>query len=76
MLGILWQTATKLALPAIFVALIIDMVLGVLARAASQINAYFLSLPAKMIGGIALVFFMLPFLIDDFANSGFLTLTH
>lgn len=66
-MSLLWELAVRLALPAIAIGLLIDATFGLLNRTAPQINAFFLSLPAKMLGGIAIVFFTLPWLFDDYA---------
>jgi flagellar biosynthetic protein FliR len=67
-LNALFKTAFKLSLPVLTVCLLIDLGFGLLNRVAPHINAYFLSLPAKMIGGLIILFFVLPFLIDDFVS--------
>ena len=69
-LSTLFESATKLAMPVILITFIIDLTFGFINRVAPQINAYFLSLPAKMVGGLLILFFSLPFLIDDFAENG------
>lgn len=66
MLGALLQIAVKLSLPILAVSILIDLGFGLLNRIAPQINAYFLSLPAKMVGGLIILFFALPFIVDDF----------
>lgn len=68
-LSILWELATRLALPALFTCFLIDVAFGFLNRAAPPINAYFLSLPAKAIGGLAMLFFTLALVIDDFDKN-------
>lgn len=65
-LSALFQIALKISLPIIAVSLVIDLAFGLLNRIAPQINAYFLSLPAKMVGGLIIVFLALPVVIDDF----------
>ncbi len=61
----LFSMAVGFALPVIFICFLIDLAFGLMNRVAPQINAYFLSLPAKIIGGLMMLFFSLPFLIDD-----------
>lgn len=65
-LGSLFQTALSFALPVILICFLIDVAFGLLNRVAPQINAYFLSLPTKMLAGLIMLFFMLPFLLEDF----------
>ena len=62
----LFSVATQLALPVIVISFLVDLAFGLMNRIAPQINAYFLSLPAKMVGGLIILFFMVPFLFDDF----------
>lgn len=64
----LFELALRLALPVIFTCFLIDLAFGLLNRVAPQINAYFLSLPAKMMGGIIMLFFVIPLLINDFLS--------
>lgn len=66
MLGALLQIAVKLSLPILMVSVLLDLGFGLLNRIAPQINAYFLSLPAKMVCGLIILFFVLPFIVDDF----------
>lgn len=65
-LGALLSLALQLSLPVLFLCFLIDSAFGLLNRVAPQINAYFLSLPAKIIAGLIMLFFCLPFLLDDF----------
>ncbi|HXW53809.1 MAG TPA: flagellar biosynthetic protein FliR [Myxococcota bacterium] len=62
----LFECALRLALPVILICLVIDLAFGLMNRVAPQINAYFLSLPAKMVGGLLILIILLPFLLDDF----------
>ncbi len=64
----LFEMALRFALPIMVVSFLIDLAFGLMNRVAPQINAYFLSLPAKMLGGLIIVFLILPFLIDDYAE--------
>lgn len=65
-LGSLFSLAVRLSLPVLFLCFLIDSAFGLMNRVAPQINAYFLSLPAKIITGLIMLFFCLPFLLDDF----------
>jgi flagellar biosynthesis protein FliR len=67
-LAVLFKNAFRFALPIVIVSFLIDLAFGLMNRVAPQINAYFLSLPAKMLGGLIIVFFVLPFLLDDFSD--------
>jgi flagellar biosynthetic protein FliR len=67
-IALLFKLALSLALPVIFTCFLIDLAFGFLNRVAPQINAYFLSLPAKMMGGILMLFFLIPLLLDDFMS--------
>ncbi len=65
-MGTLFATAYRFAFPVIAISLIIDLCFGLINRVAPQINAYFLSLPAKMVGGLIMLSLALPFLLEDF----------
>ncbi len=65
-LASLFGLSLRFSMPVIFICFLIDLAFGLMNRVAPQINAYFLSLPAKIIGGLVMLFFSLPFLIDDF----------
>jgi flagellar biosynthesis protein FliR len=65
-MGILLATAFRFSLPIIAISFIIDLGFGLINRVAPQINAYFLSLPAKMVGGLIMLCLALPFLLEDF----------
>lgn len=67
-LGALFELSLRFALPVILICFLIDLAFGLMNRVAPQINAYFLSLPAKIIGGLIMLFFLLPFLLDDFSD--------
>lgn len=67
-LGTLFELALKLALPVVFICFLIDLAFGLLNRIAPQINAYFLSLPAKMVGGLAMLLFLLPLVMAEFTS--------
>ena len=62
----LFELALRLSIPVVFTCFLIDLAFGFLNRVAPQINAYFLSLPAKMMGGLIMLFFLIPLVIDDF----------
>lgn len=65
-LASMFELALRLSLPVLFTCFLIDLAFGFLNRVAPQINAYFLSLPAKMMGGLIMLFFLLPLLVDEF----------
>jgi flagellar biosynthesis protein FliR len=64
----LFKIALELSFPVIIISCLIDLAFGLMNRVAPQINAYFLSLPAKMVGGLLMLFFLLPFLLEDFVS--------
>lgn len=67
-LGVLFELALKFALPIVLICFLIDLAFGLMNRVAPQINAYFLSLPAKILCGLVMFFFLLPYLLDDFVT--------
>lgn len=67
-MGTLFELAFSLSLPVIFICFLIDIAFGFMNRIAPQINAYFLSLPAKMLMGITIFFFIIPLIVDEFMS--------
>jgi flagellar biosynthetic protein FliR len=67
-LSVVFEMAVSFSLPVILICFLIDLAFGLMNRVAPQINAYFLSLPAKIMGGLIALFFVLPFLLDDFSH--------
>jgi flagellar biosynthetic protein FliR len=55
-----------LAAPAVAATFITDLVFGILNRVAPQLNAYFLAMPVKAMGGLALVLIGLPPIVQRF----------
>jgi flagellar biosynthetic protein FliR len=80
MLSTMMQLSFQLALPAFGVLLLTDVGLGLIARAAPQINVFIVGMPAKIIMGLATVAFLMPVLgivvgrIIIGTNSGFAAL--
>lgn len=64
----LFAIALRFALPIVLICFLIDLAFGLVNRVAPQVNAYFLSLPAKIMGGLIMLLFLLPFVMDDFAD--------
>jgi flagellar biosynthesis protein FliR len=69
LLGTTFDLALRFAIPVMLICFLVDLAFGLLNRIAPQINAYFLSLPAKIMGGLAMFFLILPFLMEDFGSS-------
>lgn len=59
-------TGTILAAPAVAATFIVDIVFGILNRVAPQLNAYFLAMPVKAMGALALMLLGLPAVIQRF----------
>ena len=57
---------TILAAPAVAATFITDLVFGILNRVAPQLNAYFLSMPVKAMGALALMLVGLPSVMQRF----------
>jgi flagellar biosynthesis protein FliR len=60
-----FQMAVQLAMPVIIIALIIEIGFGLINRAAPQINAYFLSLPAKSLVSIIILLLAMPLIFGQ-----------
>ena len=62
--------AVTLALPAGVVCLFVDIAFGLLNRVAPQINAYFMSMPVKALGGVLISFAALSMTFSQFDYYG------
>lgn len=62
----MFNTAFMLAFPIAILSLIIDSGFGMLNRVAPQVNAFFLSLPAKTLGGLVIFFFAFPMAVEQY----------
>lgn len=61
-------SAMLLALPLIGVLLLMDIVLGIMARIAPQMNVFFLGMPLKIMIGFYMLTTMVPYLYSFFKN--------
>lgn len=59
---------TILAAPAVAATFITDLVFGILNRVAPQLNAYFLAMPVKAMGALAMMLIGMPPIIDRFST--------
>ncbi|MES2504360.1 MAG: flagellar biosynthetic protein FliR [Myxococcota bacterium] len=66
LLAEIFKIALTLALPIVAVCLIINIAFGLINRIAPQINAYFLSMPAIAVGGMAISFAALSMTLSQF----------
>lgn len=71
LLADVFRIACTLAFPIAFVCLLCDVAFGLLNRVAPQINAYFMSMPAKAAGGMVIFLFAFTMIMDQFALHGF-----
>ncbi|MCU0946689.1 MAG: flagellar biosynthetic protein FliR [Porphyrobacter sp.] len=60
--------AAAIALPVVLVLLLVQVVTGVLARSAPQLNLFALGLPAGVLAGIAALIIVMPLVLDQFAR--------
>ncbi len=63
MVGNIFSTGIKLALPVLFAVLLTNVGLGVLARTMPQMNIFVVGIPAQIIVGIFVIGIMLPFYV-------------
>lgn len=68
MLSEIFLVAVTLAMPVAVVCLVIDIGFGLMNRVAPQINAYFMSMPAKALGGVVISFAALSMTIKQFGH--------
>lgn len=61
----MFTTAVTLAFPVAIVSLVVDTGFGLLNRVAPQINAYFMSMPAKTLGGMIIFFVGFTMLLEQ-----------
>ena len=58
--------SVTLAAPVIAATFITDVVFGILNRVAPQLNAYFMSMPVKALGGVIIIFISLGAIVANF----------
>jgi flagellar biosynthetic protein FliR len=68
LLSDVFRIAVTLAFPIAFVCLLSDIAFGLLNRVAPQINAYFMSMPAKAAGGMVIFLAGFSVIADQFAR--------
>ena len=61
----IFNVAAALAFPVGLVCVTLDFTFGLLNKAAPQVNAYFMSLPAKTLGGIVIIYFALNMAVEE-----------
>lgn len=74
-MGYALATALAISLPVVLVLLLVQLVTGVIARAAPALNLFALGLPAGTLAGIAALIVGLPILIEQFVSLLEVTLT-
>lgn len=70
------SVAILLAMPAGIVTLVTETAFGLINRVAPQINAYFMAMPAKVIGGCIIFFLSLDMIIDQMIAHSVTMLHH
>lgn len=71
LLADIFSIAVTLAFPIALVCLLSDIAFGLLNRVAPQINAFFMSMPAKAAGGMIIFLAAFSMIADEFARYGF-----
>jgi flagellar biosynthetic protein FliR len=72
-----FMIAIKLALPVIGILFIVDIVLGIMARIAPQMNVFFLGMPLKILIGFIFLITFVPYTVSFFgflANDSYVRL--
>lgn len=62
----MFVSAIQMAIPIMGVLLMIDIVLGIMARIAPQMNVYFIGMPLKIMVGLYLMMMLVPYLYTFF----------
>lgn len=75
LLGEVFKIAVTLAFPIAFVCLLSDIIFGLLNRVAPQINAFFMSMPARAAGGMIIFLAAFSMIADQFVHYSFELLT-
>ncbi|WP_027108809.1 flagellar biosynthetic protein FliR [Lacticigenium naphthae] len=65
MIGFIFESAILLAIPLMIVALLSELVLGLISRTVPQINVLILGMPMKILVSLIFMFFFLPTLISN-----------
>lgn len=74
LLGRAFVVGTQISAPAVVISIIFYVAMGIIVRLAPQLNIFFISLPLKIMLGLALLWIMLPgmmFLFLDFFEGAF-----
>jgi len=64
--GHAFATAAAIALPVIFVLMLVQMVTGVISRSAPALNLFALGLPSGVLAGIAALIVVMPIMVEQF----------
>lgn len=67
-MGYAFATAAAIALPVIFVLLLVQTVTGVISRSAPALNLFALGLPAGVLAGIAALIVVMPVVVEQFVT--------
>ena len=65
LLGIIFELAFNLAAPMIIVALLTEVILGLISRSVPQINVLILGMPLKIIASFVIMLILLPTLVKN-----------
>lgn len=65
LLGIIFELAFNLAAPMMIVALLTEVILGLISRSVPQINVLILGMPLKIVASFVLMLLLLPILIEN-----------
>jgi len=66
--GMMFETAVRIALPITLVLLLVQMLTGVLSRSAPSLNLFALGLPAGVLAGIAALIIAAPLIYDQLTD--------
>ncbi len=66
--GVMCLLAVQISIPLLAVLIIIDLSLGLVAKAAPQVNVFLLGFPIKIIAGLFVLIILLPLLATPLAN--------
>ncbi|QIQ87122.1 flagellar biosynthetic protein FliR [Erythrobacter sp.] len=66
-MGYAFATAAAIALPVIFVLLLVQIVTGIISRSAPALNLFALGLPSGVLAGVAALIVVMPIVVEQFA---------
>ena len=69
LLGIIFEIAFNIAVPMMIVALLTEVILGLISRSVPQINVLILGMPLKIVASFVMILVLLPTLVKNIQTT-------